>query len=73
MPEEIKGSPGYNIQLQRQGFTFDVRLMALGAVGLIELDTLAAVRDFHQLNFGADIVMRLSFERRGNNPAPYCH
>jgi hypothetical protein len=70
--ESIKWSSGYNIEIQNQGFTFDVRLRNSGVVELIELNTFGAltrcgsglfhwIRDFNQLYFGPHIIIRMSY------------
>jgi hypothetical protein len=70
--EDIKWSSGYNIELQNQGFSFDVRLRDSGVMELIDLNTFGAltgcgsglfhwIRDFNQLYFGPHSVIRMSY------------
>ena len=70
--EEIKSSDGYNLMMTRQGFTFDVRLTDSSEVELVELNTFGAltgcgsclfhwIRDFHELYFGTEILIQMSY------------
>jgi hypothetical protein len=69
--DEIHDSKGFNEALQRQGFTFDIRLRDDGRMELIELNAFGAltgcgsclfhwIRDFQQLYYGTSIAVRLS-------------
>jgi hypothetical protein len=68
--EAIKISSRYNLTMEYQGFTFEIRLTRSGDVELIELNAFGAltgrgsclfhwIRDFNQLYFGNEIIIRM--------------
>lgn len=69
--DEIRNSKGFNSALQRQGFTFDIRLRDEGNMELIELNAFGAltgcgsclfhwIRDFQRFYHGTNIAIGLS-------------